>query len=89
MDILAALEATTVVPSGRKCAIGRWLDGIPDETPGKGVLAATFAQTDKHGPHYRRLTDLTLLAGSLGYTVSQKTVQMHRVSECACFGRSA
>lgn len=89
MDILAALEATAVSPSGAQCCVARWLDTIPDDAPGKDVLVATFAQRDRHGLHYRRLVDLTLLAENLEFKVSQKTVMLHRNKDCACFGRSA
>jgi hypothetical protein len=89
VDILAALEATTPPNATGQCCIARWLASFPEDAPGRDVLVATFSQVDKHGPHYRRLTDLSHLAASLDFKVSVKSIQVHRTKDCACYGRSA
>jgi len=80
VDILTALGDEASGRTTRPCKIQRWLDGIPDETPGKAELAATFS-------------DPSPTVGALptarhprptGPETSVKTIGDHRAGRCRC-----
>ena len=84
IDILGALTNETSPTSHRKCRIQRWLDNIPDNTPGKPELVATFATPDPNDPNYRQLDALDRVTQRLGLATSIKTIGDHRAGRCRC-----
>jgi hypothetical protein len=89
MDILAALAESPVVKSEDRCKVGRWLDSIPKDTPGRAELVATFETADRNHPQYRNQADLTAITVRLGHSISRKVVGDHVRSQCRCYGYSA
>lgn len=85
IDILAALEEAATTRSSRKCKVQRWLDEIPDETPGKDALVATVITTDPKSEHYRPVDQVDKLIYRLGLVTSTKTLGDHRAKRCRCF----
>ncbi len=87
MDILEALaESATAAGSSRKCLIQRWLDDIPDDTPGKDQLVATIETTDRSAEHYRTGEQVDKLVYRLGLKTSMKSIGDHRGKRCRCYG---
>lgn len=84
MNILEALEASPTPSGTRRCRIGRWLDDIADDTPGKDALAATLSTTDQASPDWRRIDQLDALLTRLGLVTSSKTIGDHRGGRCRC-----
>ncbi len=84
MDILNALASTETPKTGRRCKIGRWLDEIPDETPGKAELVATLQERDRMSPDWRPLDQLDALLIRLNVQTSNKTIGDHRAGRCRC-----
>ena len=84
IDILAALEAAPSAVSGRQCRIGRFIDGIPDDAPGRDALVATLTVTDPLDPHYRPATALLAILARLGEATSEATINKHRAKRCVC-----
>lgn len=84
-DILAALSEETAPVGAKVCRIQRWLNDIPDETPGKADLEATLTVFDSAHPHYRTLDALDRLLVRLGLTTSIKSIGDHRRQRCRCF----
>lgn len=86
IDILAALEGTAVAKGTKRCKIGRWLDGIPADQPGRADLIATFEERDPLSPHYRQLDQLDTLSMALSFPTSIKTIGDHRSGvRCRCY----
>jgi hypothetical protein len=81
VDILAALEATTDIPTGR-CKVQRVLDDIPDDTPNKDRLVAAIG-----GEVTAERVAITL--GLLGYPIGDSTIKQHRRSTCPCYRGNA
>jgi hypothetical protein len=84
LDILSALEATPSASSGRRCIIGKWLQNIPEGTPGLNDLAATIVTKDKTSSDYRTLTEVTIVLSRLGLSTTATTVGDHRAGRCVC-----
>lgn len=85
MDIISALEDTAPAKSNRKCRLQRWLDDIPDETPGKDALVETIMTTDPKSDVYRTAPQVDSIVYKLGLSTSPKTVADHRAKRCRCF----
>lgn len=84
LNILDALTGEAATAGALKCKLQRWLDNIPDETPGKTELAATFATTNPADPNYRPLDALDRVARRLNFHTSIKTIGDHRAGRCRC-----
>lgn len=85
LDILSALtEEASPVGTAKPCKIGRWLQTIPDDQPGKTDLVATLSTNDPTAAHYRTLATLDRLLIKLGASASDKTIQLHRAGDCRC-----
>lgn len=85
MDILAALADEAPSRSTRKCKVARWLEEIPEETPGFDTLVATITTTDPQAEHYRTTDQTLALLSRLGLQTSNKTFGDHRAKRCRCF----
>lgn len=85
MNILEALTDTAPAKSARKCKIQRWLDDIPEGTPGRDDLVATMVTTDPQADSYRTLDQLDRVTQRLGLTTSIKSIGDHRKHRCRCF----
>lgn len=85
MNILEALGEETAPVGAKVCRIQRWLDDIPDETPGKADLEATLTASEPASANYRSLDSLDRLMVRLGMTTSVKTIGDHRGKRCRCF----
>lgn len=79
MDILAALEATASTPTGA-CKVRRFLDSIPDDSPGKSDLLT--ALDDKAA---FTLPRLSVVFKNLGHPIHKDTISAHRNQSCACY----
>lgn len=84
MDILAALQENPRPSGVLRCKLGRWLDEIPDDTPGKDALVATLTTTDPKAEDYRPTDRLDALLIQLGLNTSGKTIGDHRAGRCRC-----
>lgn len=85
IDILSALEATPGSGvSGRRCAIQKFIDDIPDDTPGREPLVNTLTIKDKSHTDYRTADQLLILTARLGLNTSTKTIGDHRSGRCLC-----
>lgn len=85
IDILSALEATPGTSvSGRRCAIQKFIDDIPEGTPGRESLVNTLTVTDKAHVDYRTADQLLILTARLGLMTSTKTINDHRGARCVC-----
>lgn len=85
IDILSALSESAPARSTRKCKIQRWIDDIPDETPGKDALVATIITTDPKSEDYRTVEQIDKLTYRLGLVTSTKTLGDHRAKRCRCY----
>lgn len=85
VDILSALVEAAPAKSSRKCKVQRWLDDIPDETPGKEELVATITTTDPKSDVYRTIDQVDKITYKLGLVTSTKTIGDHRAKRCRCF----
>lgn len=88
VSILEALaQAAPAGPSGRRCKIGRWLDGLADQ-PGHPDLVEAFetpaSEKGRVAEGGRSLPQLCAIASRLGMQTSDKTVSEHRNGVCRC-----
>lgn len=85
IDILEALAAEAPAKSNRKCKVQRWIDEIPEGTPGKDDLISALVTTDPRAEHYRTVDQIDKVVYRLGLTTSTKTLGDHRAKRCRCF----
>ena len=85
MDILEALAEAVPAKSNRKCKVQRWLDDIPEGTPGRDELVATIVTTDPASDVFRTIDQVDKLVYRLGLSTSVKTLGDHRAKRCRCF----
>lgn len=85
IDILAALEVVQPNKGAGRCKLGKWLDAIPADQPGRPALEATLTERDPQSDDYRTIPRLIRLLATLGLEVSDKTVKEHRSRDCRCF----
>jgi hypothetical protein len=80
IDILTALHNANPTRGPGRCKLAKFLDSIPEDTPGKTDLLAAI--DDAEGFPANRLT-LTFTA--LGNSIGVDTIRDHRADRCACF----
>lgn len=86
MDIIAALEATERPSTGLRCVIGRFIDEIPDDNPGKAKLVAHLETADQDSPDWLPQDQLDKVLLRLGLQTSNKSIGDHRSgSRCRCY----
>lgn len=86
MDILEALAEETPAPSALgKCKIQRWLDGLDDDRPGRGLLIATVETPfDPKDRDTRTLQQVARVLNRLGLSTTYLAVGNHRARRCKC-----
>lgn len=86
LDILAALEATPSRGS-RRCELKKFLDNIPEDTPGRDELIR-LVETP-HDPKAEQPTrsgqNMAMVLTALGYETTQNPVHDHRRHACRCY----
>ena len=85
MNIEEAIQAGTQAAGESSCRLGRWLNDIPTDTPGRGQLLAIVEEANRYSPHWRTLEQIDAILRRLGFTTSNKTVANHRNKVCRCF----
>lgn len=85
MNIEAALGGERLGGTEKKCRLGRWLDEIPDNTPGKDQLTEVLSTTDRTSPWWRTLEELDAILRRLDLHSSNKTIGNHRMRRCRCY----
>ena len=90
MDILGALEAIPTA-SGERCRIGRFLDDIPEDTPGRAELVRlTETIHGRTAPVYadhptRSASSMASVLTQLGCETTQNPIHNHRNQTCRCY----
>ena len=78
-SILEALNATPA-RTGGMCKLGRALEDIPNDTPGRDDLLAAVDDPTGYAAQ-----PLSLVFSRLGIQVGPAVIRDHRASRCVCF----
>jgi hypothetical protein len=85
IDILAALEAT---PSrgARRCNLGKFLDSIPADTPGRDELIRLVeTKHSRDSSDTRSARNMMVVLTSLGHPITENPIHEHRGHSCRCY----
>lgn len=89
MDILKALADDSAAARGAsRCALGAWLDSIPDEVDGRDELIR-LVETD-HNPRNSEPETMSgdriaAVVSKLGHPISTNPLLKHRNRGCRCY----
>lgn len=86
IDILAALSGSEPTPGSQRCGVAKFLDAIPEDTPGRDELIR-LVET-KHDPartDTRSGQNIAQVLTGLGYTTTQNPILDHRNKACRCY----
>lgn len=86
LDILAALEATPARGNSR-CNLGKFLDSIPEDTPGRDELIRLVESPHipRSTPETRPAQNMATVLTHLGYSVTENPIHKHRKHICRCY----
>lgn len=87
MDILAALSDASPERGASRCGLGRWIDSIPADAPGRDelvrVIETPYDRADKTTKSGRRVLSIV---NNLGHKISSENpIHEHRNSTCRCY----